>query len=848
MRSRLLVVLLAAAALAAGALIPSVPAQIPEDRGIAGLRQALDRLDVVASVLHTGAHPDDENSALLAWLSRGQGARTAYLSATRGEGGQNLIGNELFEALGVIRTEELLAARRYDRAQQFFTPNYEFGYSKTAGETLEKWGREALVGDFVRVIRQFRPEVVVSRFTGTPSDGHGHHQAAGIATMEAFHAAADPALYPDYGPPWQAKKLYLSGGGRGGAGTSAIRVNVGEYGDALGRSYNEVAMEGRSLHRTQSMGAAQDSGPRFTTLTLLEKTVPGADDEPIFSRTTATLMDLGELEPALRPDLAALQAAIDAVRDEAGLRQPSRIFPALVALVRQFEELRERATVEHVRFLLDLRRAGFHEAAELAAGLRVDVVASDDTIVPGQEFDLTVAVVNDGPFEFNDVAWRADLPAGWEDAYEGSSGDLTPGQRFEQRLRVTVGSDPAFTQPYWLRTERSGDRFVWPASGAASLPFEEPLMRTVVGVEYDGVTIEIPRHAVYRYVDEVFGERRTLVKVVPDVSVSLTPSVAVVPLAGERAKQFTVTLRNERPEGGTAEVRLEVPGGWTVTPAVRTVPFGRAGETASLQFEVDVPAGAGEFEVRANSAMDGEVYDTGYRVIAYPHIEARHIYADARSEVHVFDVRTEVGNIGYVEGAGDEVADALGQLGIPVTFLTADDLARGDLAVYDTIVLGIRAYAVRDDLSAYNSRLLDYASQGGTLVVQYNTYQILDQEFGPYPFTINRPHDRVTVEEAPVTFLEPDHLLLNSPNRLGPQDFEGWVQERGLYFMGDWDPRYTPILASNDPGEEPKAGGLMVARVGEGYYIYTGYAFFRQLPAGVPGAYRLFANLVSLGD
>ena len=849
MRSKLLVLLAAVALVGFNVLawIPAVPAQIPEDRGIAGLRQALDRLDVVASVLHTGAHPDDENSSLLAWLSRGEGARTAYLSTTRGEGGQNLIGNELFEALGVIRTEELLAARRYDRGLQFFTPNYEFGYSKTAEETLEKWGREALVGDFVRVIRQFRPEVIVSRFTGTPADGHGHHQAAGLATTEAYHAAADPDLYPGYGPPWQAKKLYLSGGG-GRGGPAGVRVNVGEYGAALGRSYHEIAMEGRSLHRTQSMGAAQDSGPRFTTLTLLEKTVPGADDEPIFSRTTATLLDLAGLEPALRPDLEALQADIDAIREDARLGEPARIFPALAALVGRFEALRQKASVEHVRFLLDRKRADFHEAAELAAGVRVDVLVSDDTIVPGQEFDLTVAIVNDGPFRFLRARSTTDLPTGWDTESVDSSGDLMPGQRFEHHLKVTAGAAPVFTQPYWLRDEREDDRFIWPDGASASLPFDPPLLPTVVAIDYEGTAIEIPRHAAFRYVDEVLGERRTLVKVVPDLSVTLSPGVAVVPLGGERRKEFTVMLRSQLPEGGTAEVSLRVPDGWGVTPASRTVAFRSPGETASVQFAVDVPAEAGEFGVEAVATMGDEAYDTGYRVIAYPHIEARHIYAEARSKVNVFDVRTEVRSIGYVEGAGDEVADSLRQLGIPVTFLNADDLARGDLSVYDTIVLGIRAYAVREDLGAYNQRLLDYANDGGTLVVQYNTYQILDREFGPYPFTINRPHDRVTVEEAPVTFLEPEHPLLRTPNRMGPEDFDGWVQERGLYFMGDWDERYTPILASNDPGEEPVAGGLMVASVGRGYYVYTGYAFFRQLPAGVPGAYRLFANLVSLGN
>ncbi len=824
---------------------------IPEDRGISGLKQALERLDVVGSVLHTGAHPDDENSSLLAWLSRGQGARTAYLSTTRGEGGQNLIGTQLFEALGVIRTEELMAARNFDRAQQFFTPNYEFGFSKTSEETLEKWGEERLVGDMVRVIRRFRPEVIISRFSGTPRDGHGHHQAAGIATRQAFHAAADPDLYPEYAKPWQAKKLYMSagGGGRGGGGGNAgdIRINVGEYGAALGRSYHEIAMEGRSLHRTQSMGAARQKGPRYTGLTLIEKTVSGTSDEPLFDRTTHKLMDLALLEPALEADLRALQSQIDAIRDNARLDRPADILPDLVEAIKLFATVRDSARVEHVQFLLDLKADDFHLAAELAAGITVEVIVSDENVVPGQEFDLSIAVVNNGPYEFETVRTTTDFK-GWDFDYVGSTGDLRPGARFEQNFKVRVGSNPEFTQPYWLRESRRDDRFVWPEGSGAMLPFDPPLLATRAEIDFEGAEIVVNRHAEFRRVDQVYGELRSLLKVVPDLSVRLTPGTAVVPLSGERKKEFTVTLHNEAPEGGTAEVSLSIPDGWSVAPASRTIEFARAGETASVQFIVDVPAETGEFEVSAIARMGDVEFDRGYDVIAYPHIETRHIYSDAASGVRVFEIDTHVENIGYVEGVGDQVAESLGQLGIPITFLTADDLARGDLSVYDTIVLGIRAYAVREDLKTYNKRLLDYVEKGGTLVVQYNTYQILQGDYGPYPFTINRPHDRVTVEEAPMTFVDPDHPALNTPNKISESDFEGWVQERGLYFMGDWDERYTPILASNDPGEEPKLGGMMVAEIGQGRYVYTGYAFFRQLPAGVPGAYRLFSNLISLGN
>lgn len=840
-----------------GFICPLPPAggqSLPEDRGIAGLRQALDRLDVVASVLHTGAHPDDENSSLLAWLSRGQGVRTAYLSATRGEGGQNLIGNELFEALGVIRTEELLAARRFDRGDQFFTPNFEFGYSKTAEETLEKWGREALVGDFVRVIRHYRPEIVVSRFTGTPSDGHGHHQAAGIATMEAFRAAADTARFPEseFGPAWQAKKLYVSGGGAGGRGgvNDGVVVNVGEYGAAIGRSYHQIAMEGRSLHRTQSMGAAQEPGARTTSLRLVESVVEGGEDS-LFAGTIATLTDLADLEPALREDLEILKTGIDRVRSEASLWEPAAIFPDLMELVRQVEALRERATHDHVSFLLDRKGADFHLAAELAAGLRVEVRVDDDVVVAGQEFAMSVVMTNDGPFDFGRIRTDVDAPSGWSVMIgESLPQPLLSGAQAEIEFTVRVADSPAFTQPYWLDRPRDGDRFVWPGSESAMLPFAPPLLPVEVRLARvgDEAEVGVSRHAEYVFVDEVLGEQRTDLKVAPAVSVELSPEAAIVPRSGNRTKEFTVTVRHQGVDGGTAEVMLDVPDAWSLSPSMETVEFTGEDETSTVQFTVEIPDVEGRFDVGASVRMKGQVYDDGYRVIAYPHIETHHVYSEAVSEVAVFDLETRVGNVGYVEGAGDEVADAIRQLGVGVTFLGPEDLSRGDLGVYDTIVLGIRAYAAREDLRAYNQRLLDYVSSGGTLVVQYNTYPILDREFGPFPFSINRPHDRVTVEDAPVTFLAPGHPVLVMPNRIGPEDFEGWVQERGLYFLGDFDDGYTPILASNDPGEEAKTGGLVVAEFGDGYYVYTGYAFFRQLPAGVEGAYRLFANLISLGN
>jgi LmbE family N-acetylglucosaminyl deacetylase len=835
------------------AIVAAVPTmvlrgiEIPEDRGSMGLSQALKRLDVVGSVLHTGAHPDDENSALLAWLSRGQGTRTAYLSTTRGDGGQNLLGPELFEALGVIRTEELLAARRFDRAQQFFTPNYEFGFSKSADETFDKWGRERVLGDFVRIIRQFRPEIIVSRFTGTAADGHGHHQVAGIVTQEAFKVAADAGRFPEYGRPWQAKKLYLnSQGGQQSGQQRGIIVSVGEYDLALGRSYHQIAMEGRSLHRSQSQGAAQDAGPRSTRLQLVNKSITVADDANLFAGTIHKLPDIAQLEPGLSADLTQLQQRIDAMRTKAALSRSSDIVSDLTEAIKLLKAIQSRALNQHVQFLLREKEPDFQEAIRLAAGLVMDVIVSDETVVPGQEFNLTVSVVNGGPYNFPVVRPTTDFLPGWTVTAEASTGNLTTGQRFEQRFKVRVAADAPFTQPYWLQQPRQGDRFVWPAGSAANMPFDAALMVTRGEIDYQGTSIVLSRPAEFRKIDDIYGELRSFVKVVPALSVRVTPDIAVVPISGNRRKEFTVTVENQNPAPVETEVQLMTPQGWNVSPASHNVKLARQGEKATAKFLVTVPNTEGAFTVRAVAKLGNREYRSGYSAIAYPHMETRYIYAPAESKVEVFDVKTSVTSLGYIEGAGDLVPEALRQLGLNVSTITPDELANGDLSKYQTIILGIRAYGSNEALRAHNSRLLSYVENGGTLIVQYNQYEILDGQFSPYPFTIRRPHDRVTVEEAPVRILDQSNRVFNFPNKISAKDFDSWVQERGLYYLGTWDSRYKPLLESHDPGEDPKEGGLVEAKYGKGTYIYAGYGFFRQLPAGVKGAYRLFANLVSI--
>jgi len=758
-----------------------------------------------------------------------------------------------------------------------------------------------MLGDFVRVIRQFRPEIIVSRFRGTSADGHGHHQAAGIITQEAFKAAADPARFPEFGKPWQAKKLYLNGGGGGqgnaqnanASGTPApvsITVSTGDFDLALGRSYAEIAAEGRSLHRSQGQGTVQNRGPSSTSLQLVQKSVEVADNADLFAGVLYKLPDLAQLEPSLGSDLTQLEQRITAIHQKANLARPSDLVPDLIAGLKQIQQIRSRATNDQSKFLLQQKEGDFQEAVRLSGGLVLDVLADDETVTPGQQFRATVSIINGGPYNYTGAAVNFDLPPGWEATLQppqaegqggrggrgggagqaGQAGQgggargggqrgagaaaapvqqpgvVSPGQKYDQVYAIKVPANATFTQPYWLREPRKGDRFVWPAGSAVNMPFDPALLMTRASLNYDGASIVLEKTAEFRSSDRMYGEERAAIKVVPALSVRITPDVAVIPLGGKRQKEFTVNIENQSTTAVDGDVRLVVPQGWTVSPATQPVKFTRQGEKASAQFMVTAPAVGGDFKVRAIARIGSQEFQTGYTVVAYPHIEAHYLYAPAESTVEVFDVKTGISSLGYIEGVGDTVPDALRQLGINVVMLTPQDLATGDLSKFPTIVLGVRAYSARDDVRSYNKRLLDYVSNGGNLVVQYNRSEdVGNLQFGPYPFTINN-NDRVTKEEAPVKVLQPSHAVFNVPNKITPGDFDGWVQERGTYFMRTWDPRYTPLLESGDPGEMPLQGGLVTVKYGKGTYTYTGYVFFRELPAGIKGAYRLFANLVSL--
>ncbi|HEX7120056.1 MAG TPA: PIG-L family deacetylase [Longimicrobiales bacterium] len=856
-----------------------------EYEGATALGLALRRVGPTQRVLMIAAHPDDENTAVLAALALGRGADVAYLSLTRGDGGQNAIGPELQESIGLIRSEELLAARRLDGAGQFFTRAYDYGFSKSADEAFRHWPRDSVLKDVVTVIRRYRPDIVVSVFTGTPRDGHGQHQAAGILAREAFHAAGDPDRFPELTaaglPPHRPAKLYLARW-RGPA-EGATRLETGVYDPLFGRSYHQIALASRSRHRSQDMGRALEPGPHAVALERVDAETP--DEPSLFLGVDTTLAQRARSAGA-HGAWRALEAYDDIVRRVRAAYNPLAADALVPDLARAIEQLdraehairgRDDAGAAALRFHIAAERADVREALRLAAGIVVDAVADAERVVPGSTFGLELTVWNGGTRPLTVRALEPVLPAGWTATPRDSVPiePLAPGQLRVRRFQVAVPADAPATEPYHLRRPRAGDLYRWPDDVALrGLPFQPGAVRAHALVALEGVGLPIDREATYRHVTRTEGESRRPVRVVPAVSVALEPGVAVLPLGGgvaakaatsgagddARARReapgnaglaFRVRLTGEAPDGIGGTLRLALPDGWRAEPAEVPVRFEARGESRRVEFRVYPPedVAAGEYRVAAVfEGDDGRRYTRGYDVIDYPHIRPRMRYHDAAATVQAFDVQVPAGlRVGYIVGAGDRVPEALAQLGIALDVIDPADLDAVELDAYDVLVTGIRAYEHRPEVRTQNRRLLEWVERGGTLIVQYNQYTFSRGGFAPYPLEIARPHDRVTDEFAPVRLLEPSHPVLSQPNRIGPADFEGWVQERGLYFPRTWDAHYTPILEMNDPGEAPLRGAVLVAKLGEGTYVYTGLAFFRQLPAGVPGAYRLFANLIALG-
>ncbi len=726
---------------------------------------------------------------------------------------------------------------------------------------------------------------MIAVFSGTPRDGHGQHQASGILAREAFTASGDRSRFPDQlerGLRPHQPELLFQALWRGGA-DAPIRLSTGDLDPLLGRSHFQVAMASRSLHRSQDMGRGEPLGPQVTRLAVVAgdadvaRASLFAGVDTTLSAQARALGGAASGAEALTALLAEYESRAVAVRERYNpLRSRELVEPltAMLALLARADALASEsstASAERLRFRMADEREELHDALRLAAGLVLDATVDDERVVPGQEFTLRLALWNGGVREVRVDALEPVLPRGWTAVpLDTTAADavLPAGQLATRRFTVRVAPDAELSEPYFLRQPRAGDLYRWPDEAALrGRPFEPPALLARADVALGEARVPLEVEATFPDVDKAVGERRRPLLVVPAVSLTVDPSVAVLPLddtglangvapgadngAAARAIRLRVRLRSEAPATVTGRIEVRAPGGWSAEVEDALVRLAKPGAEASVPVGIIPPAevAPGRYRVAVELVTAaGARYGRGFTLVDYPHVRPRPLYRDAATTISAFPVAIAPDLlVGYVTGAGDDGAAALGQVGARVELIEQGALESADLARYDAVVLGIRAYEVRADLATQTERLIDYARRGGTVIVQYNKYEYPDGGFPPYPLDMARPHGRVTDEAAPVRLLDVQHPLLSWPNRIGPADFDGWVHERGLYFASEWDDRYQPLLEMSDPGEEPQRGALLAARVGDGWYVYTGLALFRQWPEAVPGAYRLLANLVSLG-
>jgi LmbE family N-acetylglucosaminyl deacetylase len=885
-----------------------VPPELPQDQGPVGLRLMLRRLGTTARLMQTVAHPDDEDGGMLTLESRGRGASVLLMTLNRGEGGQNKVGSNLSDVLGVLRTEELLAADEYYGVQERFSRVADFGFSKSADETFAKWGgHEVPLADMVRVIRTFRPDVLVARFSGTDRDGHGHHQASSILTKEAFRAAADPKRFPEQLTeglrPWQAQKLYI--GNVCGFGAMScedakwtVKLNTGEPSADLGESYVQFAMEG--LRHQLSQGSANwtvDPGDRFTFYKLVDSIEPAKLDlnkegheknffDGIDTSLPGLAARLGKEEskiPQLRQELTEIAkkiaeagaaankndssvaagplmgvvAGLERAQSEVGKSSLSAGAKSdLLARLEEKSEQAEAALNEALNVTLEatvVSRVGTNGDPARESAKEVDAMT---TVSPGQEFLVAVDFHNGSKDGLFVDGLKLEVPEGW-----GTISDKTkrvaikPGDNERAVFRLKVPKDAAYTRPYWHRDDPEtetinhidNEKYV-------TLPFPPPVLRARVEYSVAGTggaqgKNGIGATVVTRFVDEDGKERARPLAVVPAFSVELEPGTQAISTHNGSNSTVAVGVTSDLTRAARGVLRLELPAGWRSEPAQFAVEFTRRGEKKDFQFKV-FPAGLqeGRAKIRAVLEADGEKFSEGYTLVTREDLGSFYYYQPAVQRVSIVDVKAPHDlKVGYIMGAGDDIPTVLKQVGMGVTLISPEKLVSEDLSRYGTIVLGIRAYDTQKDVAANNKKLLDFVAAGGTLVVQYNAGvgDFNKGNFTPYSAELSRA--RVSVEEALVEILALEDGVFHYPNEITPRDFDGWVQERGLYFMDKWDEHFTPLLSCHDPGEDAQKGGLLRARYGKGTYIYTGYAFFRQLPAGVPGAVRLYVNLLSAG-
>jgi LmbE family N-acetylglucosaminyl deacetylase len=807
----------------------SIPTYAQPDRILTSgeIKSALRKLNVLGSVLYIAAHPDDENTALLSFFSSGKLLHTGYLSMTRGDGGQNLIGSEQGELLGLIRTQELLDARKIDGAEQFFTRAYDFGFSKSPDETFAFWDKEKILSDVVWIIRKFRPDIILTRFPITGEGGHGHHTASAILAEEAFNLAGDPSKFPDqlkYLHTWQPKRLlwnaWLPIIEKRKEDTSNLpKLDVGEFNHFLGKSYTEIAAESRSMHKSQGFGTGGTRGesiqyfePRegapirtdlFDDIDLSWKRVKGSDKLSGL---------LSKAEQMYNPD------------------KPEEIVPLLIDAHKEMDKLKDD-------YWIPIKRVELKEVIGSLLGLWTEAISNDFSTVPGQDIKFTASIVNriNIPIKLKSINCsfcKSDLDI---------NTDLGKGRIFQKTFTMNVSKDAPLSQPYWLSEEHSNGSFTVNNQELIGKPENDPSVISKFTLDIEGSEITFTTPLLYRWIDPIRGEKYRPLEILPAISINFEDKVYLFP--DNNSKKIIIHLINNS-SIISGKFRLSHPDGWKVIPEEEPFAFDKKDEEKLLEFSITPPTVNSEVKIKAEAFIMSTVYDMGITRINYDHIPIQTYLPKAEIKAVRFFTKKTIGNIGYIMGSGDNIPDYLSQIGYNITLLSDNDLLIKDLSGFDAIIAGVRVYNTKKFMVHVQDKLLNYISNGGNFLVQYTVNRdIVVPNIGPYPINIST--DRVTNEEAKVSFIDSTSSLLNYPNKIDKNDFNGWIQERGLYFANKWDSHYHSVISCSDPGEKPLEGGLLISKYGKGNFIYTGYAFFREVPAGVPGALRLFINLLS---
>lgn len=793
------------------------------------IRLALDKLDRVASVMYVAAHPDDENTRLISWLARERLVHTVYLSLTRGDGGQNLLGADLDERLGLLRTHELMAARAIDGGEQRFTRAIDFGFSKTAEETKRIWGMEEILADVVWAIRLEKPDLIVTRFSPEDDRTHGHHSASAQLARMAFRAAADPAQFPEqlqYVEPWQARRIvwntsswFYRARNQTFDPSGLLAVDVGVFQPLLGTSHAEIASASRSRHKTQGFGSTATLGRELEYFAHL-------DGDP----ATVDLLDGVDASwdriPGGRAFSDRLQQAITGFDD----RAPWKIVPLLLSARSLLAGLEDRFWVEKKLGEMDRIIAA-------CLGLDLEAVTREAQVAPGDQIDITLNLIQRSPLQV-ELQETTIL-----DVKQTKPEMLTDNRMVSLVRKVTLPSALPISQPYWLDQAHGTGHFTVEEQQMRGRPVNPPSLAALVRLRVEETDLYYTLPVEYKTNDPVDGEIKENLVLVPPLTIDLDRSSVVFPDAQPRSLTVKLQCRGESASG---EVRFKVPAGWSVDPESRPFSFSRRGEEEVFAITVRAHQAAATGPLSASAMVAGKSFTRGQVTMTYRHLPKLTYFPSATAQLVRFEAVCAARRVGYLEGAGDEIPDALRHLGCTVEPLAVAGQTSADLSRYDAIVLGVRALNTVEGIDRLMPALLGYVEAGGTLLLQYNTsHQLKTDRFAPFPLTLSR--ERVCQEEAVVSLLAPDHPALRFPNALTTADFDDWVQERGLYFPNEWDAAYTALLSCHDDGEPPRDGGLLVARYGQGWYVYTGYSFFRQLPRGVPGAYRLMANLLSLG-